>query len=133
MKTIIYSIYLASKTQERTHGPYKFSFVLYTSLLFFFHIFPLSLLLNIIFKEKIEVFSLFNNYPKKLSFGIIFGTIILFNYIYFIKMEKLQKIIKQFQNKSFLNKYYYLLIILYTILLFILVIVEREYFKNKQL
>jgi hypothetical protein len=131
MKTIIYSIYLASKTQENTHGTYKFSFVLYLSLLFFFHFFPLSLLLNLIFEDRIEIFALFNNYSKKISFGVIFGAIILFNYIYFIKMEKLQNIIKQFHNKSFLNKYYYLVIILYTILLFILVIVEREYFKSK--
>lgn len=131
MKTIIYSIYLASKTQERTHGTYKFSFILYLSLLFFFHFFPLSLLLNIIFKEKIEIFSLFNNYPKKLSFGIIFGTIILFNYIYFIKMDKLQDIVKQFQNKRFVNKYWFLIILLYVILLFVLMILEREYFKSK--
>lgn len=131
MKTLIYSIYLVSKTQERTHGTYKFSFVLYLSLLFFFHFFPLSLLLNIIFKERIELFSLFNNYPTKLSFGIIFGTLILFNYIYFIKMEKLHDIIKQFQNKTLVNKYYHVLIITYTILLFILLIVEREYFKSK--
>ncbi len=131
MKTLIYSIYLVSKTQERTHGTYKFSFVLYLSLLFFFHFFPFSLLLNIIFKERIELFSLFNNYPTKLSFGIIFGTLILFNYIYFIKMEKLHDIIKQFQNKTLVNKYYHVLIITYTILLFILLIVEREYFKSK--
>lgn len=131
MKTIIYSIYLASKTQERTHGTYKFSFILYLSLLFFFHFFPLSLLLNIIFKGKIEIFSLFNNYPKKLSFGIIFGTIILFNYIYFIKMDKLQDIVKQFQNKRFVNKYWFLIILLYVILLFVLMILEREYFKSK--
>mgnify|MGYP003575182678 CR=1 FL=1 len=131
MKTLIYSIYLVSKTQERTHGTYKFSFVLYLSLLFFFHFFPLSLLLNIIFKERIELFSLFDNYPTKLSFGIIFGTIILFNYIYFIKMDKLKDIIKQFQNKTLVNKYYYVLIISYTVLLFIILIVEREYFKSK--
>ncbi len=131
MKTLIYSIYLVSKTQERTHGTYKFSFVLYLSLLFFFHFFPLSLLLNIIFKERIELFSLFDNYPTKLSFGIIFGTLILFNYIYFIKMEKLHDIIKQFQNKTLVNKYYHVLIITYTILLFILLIVERQYFKSK--
>lgn len=131
MKTIIYTIYLASKTQERTHGTYKFSFILYLSLLFFFHFFPLSLLLNIIFKEKIEIFSLFNNYPKKLSFGIIFGTIILFNYIYFIKMDKLQNIVKRFQNNRFVNKYWFLIILLYVILLFVLMILEREYFKSK--
>lgn len=131
MKTIIYSIYLASKTQERTHGTYKFSFILYLSLLFFFHFFPLSLLLNIIFKQKIEIFSLFNDYPKKLSFGVIFGTIILFNYIYFIKIDKLQDIVKQFQNKRFVNKYWFLIILLYVILLFLLMILEREYFKSK--
>ena len=131
MKTIIYTIYLASKTQERTHGTYKFSFILYLSLLFFFHFFSLSLLLNIIFKEKIEIFSLFNNYPKKLSFGIIFGTIILFNYIYFIKMDKLQNIVKRFQNNRFVNKYWFLIILLYVILLFVLMILEREYFKSK--
>jgi len=131
MKTLIYSIYLVSKTQERTHGTYKFSFVLYLSLLFFFHFFPLSLILNVIFIEKIEIFAVFNNFPTGLSFGIIFGTIILFNYIYFIKMDKLKDIIKQFQNKTLVNKYYYVLIITYTVLLFIILIVEREYFKSK--
>lgn len=131
MKTLIYSIYLVSKTQERTHGTYKFSFVLYLSLLFLFHIFPLSLLLNIIFKEKIELFKLFNNIlPKTFDF-IFFGTIILFNYIYFIKMDKLKDTIKQFQNKTLVNKYYYVLIITYNVLLFIILIVEREYFKSK--
>jgi len=131
MKTLIYSIYLVSKMQERTHGTYKFSFVLYLSLLFFFHFFPLSLILNVIFIEKIEIFAVFNNFPTGLSFGIIFGTIILFNYIYFIKMDKLKDIIKQFQNKTLVNKYYYVLIITYTVLLFIILIVEREYFKSK--
>lgn len=131
MKTIIYSIYLASKTQERTYGTYKFSFVLYLSLLFLFHIFPLSLLLNLVFPQRIELFKLFNNISPNICGGIFWGIIILFNYIFFIKMDKLQDIVKQFQNKRFVNKYWFLIILLYVILLFVLMILEREYFKSK--
>lgn len=131
MKAIIYIIYLVSKTQERTHGTYKFSFVLYLSLLLLFHIFPLSLILNLIFEEKIEIFSVFKSISNKIVAVIVLIPMILFNYIYFIKMEKLQNIIKKFESNSFVNRYWILIITLYVIFLFILMIVEREYFKAK--
>lgn len=131
MKMIIYCIYRASKTQERTYGTYIYSFVTYLSILFLFHIFPLSLILNIIFEEKIEIFSVFKNISSKIAAIIVLIPMILFNYIYFIKMEKLQNIIKKFESNSFVNKYWILIITLYVILLFILMIVEREYFKAK--
>lgn len=131
MKMIIYCIYRASKTQERTYGTYIYSFVTYLSILFLFHIFPLSLILNIIFEEKIEIFSVFKSISNKIVAVIVLIPMILFNYIYFIKMEKLQNIIKKFESNSFVNRYWILIITLYVIFLFILMIVEREYFKAK--
>lgn|SRR5690606_16470640 len=131
MKMIIYCIYRASKTQERTYGTYIYSFVTYLSILFLFHIFPLSLLLNLIFEEKVEIFSVFKSISNKIVAVIVLIPMILFNYIYFIKMEKLQNIIKKFESNSFVNKYWILIITLYVIFLFILMIVEREYFKAK--
>jgi len=131
MKMIIYCIYRASKAQERTYGGYEYSFVTYLALLFLFHIFPISLFLNLIFEEKIEILDIFKKLSNTMIAIVLLIPIILFNYIYYIKMEKLQGIIKQFQNKPFVNKYWFLIIILYTIVLFILMIVEREYFKSK--
>lgn len=131
MKIIIYCIYLASKTQERTYGTYVYSFVTYLSILLIFHLFPLSLLLNLIFEEKIEVLSMFKNVSNTIIAIVLLVPTILFNYIYFIKMEKLQNIIKKFESNSFVNKYWILIITVYIILIFILMIIEREYFKAK--
>ena len=108
-----------------------YSFVTYLSILFIFHLFPLSLLLNLIFEEKIEVLSMFKNVSNTIIAILLLVPTILFNYIYFIKMEKLQDTIKEFQNKKLINKYWVLIITLYVVLLFILMIVEREYFKAK--
>src|SRR5690606_12480297 len=104
MKMIIYCIYRASKTQERTYGTYIYSVVTYLSILFLSHIFPLSLLLNLIFEAKVEIFSVFKSISNKIVAVIVLIPMLLFNYIYFIKMEKIQNIIKKFESNSFVNK-----------------------------